>query len=181
MADRDAGYKLSGLVEIDDSYIGASKPGKRGRGAEGKSKVVVGVEVGEDDKPGFAAMRQVQSINKTEISKVVEETLEGDVVAKTDGLNVYRTLDSEMISHRPEVVGGGENAVKVLPWVHTMIANLKGNIRGICHGVSHKHLQRYLSEFCYRFNRRFWEDQLFDRLLTACINTNTITFSELRA
>ena len=75
----------------------------------------------------------------------------------------------------------GKEAPKVLPWVHTLIANIKGNIRGIHHGVSPKHLPRYLAEFCYRFNRRFWEPQMFNRMLHACLNSTTITFSELRA
>jgi hypothetical protein len=67
-----------------------------------------------------------------------------------------------------------------VPWVHTLIANIKGNIRGAYHGVSSKHLKRYLPEFCYHFNRRFWEPQMFDRLLTASVNTSTITYAELR-
>ncbi|MCG7848857.1 MAG: transposase, partial [ANME-2 cluster archaeon] len=62
-----------------------------------------------------------------------------------------------------------------------LISNIKGNIRGTYHGVSSKHLSRYLSEFCYRLNRRFWEPQMFVRLLSACLNCRTITFSELTA
>jgi len=41
---RDAPYKLAGLVEMDDSYFGGSKPGKEGRGALDKAKVIVSVE-----------------------------------------------------------------------------------------------------------------------------------------
>ena len=44
MAERDADYKLADLIELDDTYVGGPKPGKRGRGAAGKSKVVVAVE-----------------------------------------------------------------------------------------------------------------------------------------
>jgi hypothetical protein len=62
-----------------------------------------------------------------------------------------------------------------------MLANIKGNIRGVYKGVANKHLQRYLDEFRYRFNRRFWEDQLFERVLYACLNTPTVTYSELKA
>jgi ISXO2-like transposase domain len=35
---------LSGAVEVDESYIGGVKPGKRGRGAHGKAIVVIAVE-----------------------------------------------------------------------------------------------------------------------------------------
>ena len=38
-------YKLAGLIELDDTYVGGPKPGKLGRGAAGKSKVVVAVEI----------------------------------------------------------------------------------------------------------------------------------------
>jgi len=36
--------RLSGVVEVDESYVGGEKPGRRGRGAEGKALVVVAVE-----------------------------------------------------------------------------------------------------------------------------------------
>jgi hypothetical protein len=76
----------------------------------------------------------------------------------------YSFLDA--LPYRQEwlVPGSGKEAPKVLPWVNTLIANIKGNIRGVLHGVSPKHLPRYLAEFCYRFNRRFWEPQMFNRL-----------------
>ncbi|MCD4810087.1 MAG: transposase [Methanosarcinales archaeon] len=62
-----------------------------------------------------------------------------------------------------------------------MISNIKGNSRGTYHRVSSKHLSRYLSEFCYRFNRRFRESQMFERLLSVCLNCRITTFSELTA
>ena len=40
MADRDILYYLiADLIELDDTYIGGRRPGKRGRGAEGKKPV----------------------------------------------------------------------------------------------------------------------------------------------
>ena len=60
-ADRDAYYQLAGLIEIDDIYFGVPKPGKRSRGAAGKSKVVVAVET-PGNKPRFAALRQVPKL-----------------------------------------------------------------------------------------------------------------------
>ena len=51
LADRDANYKLAGLIEMDDTYFGAPKPGKRGRGAAGKAKVVVAVETPREKSP----------------------------------------------------------------------------------------------------------------------------------
>jgi len=56
---------------------------------------------------------------------------------------------------------------------------VKSFIRGTYHGVSHKHLQSYLSEFCYRFNRRFFEKQMVNHILSAFLNTQQLTFAEL--
>ena len=77
------------------------------------------------------------------------------------------------------VVGQPEKAHILLPWIHKIISNVKGWIRGVHHGIFPKHLQSYLAEFCYKFNRRFWQPQLFNRLLFACVNTSSITFKQL--
>jgi transposase-like protein len=180
MADREAYYKLAGLIEMDDSYFGASKPGKRGRGAAGKAKVVVSVETVKE-KPGFAKMQHVHTVSAHQIHEIAQEVLDEDVVVRTDGWPAYRVLNTHQSTHEPVVVRFGANAVTVLPWVHTLIANVKGNIRGVYHGVSNKHLDRYLAEFCYRFNRRFWESQMFDRILAACVGPGTVSYSELKS
>lgn len=113
--------------------------------------------------------------------RIWQASLNGQIKISHQIRTDYRQLASDPRQHNPHVVGSGTNAVKVLPWVHALIANIKGNIRGVHHGVSPKHLPRYLSEYCYRFNRRFWESQMFNRILNACLSTSTITFAELKA
>jgi hypothetical protein len=72
MAEWDAGYKLVGLIEMDDTYFRAPKPGKRGRGAAGKAKVVVVVALETPaDKPRFAAFSGTKGI----IAKIIYSTL----------------------------------------------------------------------------------------------------------
>lgn len=82
--------------------------------------------------------------------------------------------------HKPVIVGTRENAIKVVPWVHTVINNFNCAIRGVHYGVSSKRLSRYFSEFCYRVNQRFWEPQMFDRILTVCLNSSTIMYAKIR-
>ena len=81
--------------------------------------------------------------------------------------------------HEAVVLKDPINASKKLPWVHILIANVKGILRGVHHGVSPKHLQAYLSEFCWRFSRRRWEGELFDRLLFTAIQGNPLRWREL--
>ena len=46
---------LSGLVEVDETFIGGKKSGKRGRGAEGK--ILVGVAVEDKGDEGIGRIR----------------------------------------------------------------------------------------------------------------------------
>jgi hypothetical protein len=125
-------------------------------------------------------MHMVPKVSGQEIQALVRARRVEEGVVKTDGWQGYSVLDALPYRHEWLVPGSGKEAPQVLPWVHTPITNIKSNIRGVHHGVSPKHLPRYLSEFCHRFNRRFWEPQMFNRMLHACVNTSGITFSELR-
>jgi hypothetical protein len=46
----------------------------------------------------------------------------------------------------------------------------KDFILGTYHGLPKKLLQSYLDEFCYRFRQRYFESELFDRLLIAVVD-----------
>lgn len=176
MRDRDARYKLTHIIEMDDSYFGPSAAGKRGRGAANKSTVVVAVE-NRGTAPGYAAMEVIDSMHSPHLRDFAFRHIEDDQTIKTDKYPSYNILDVAFY-HFGDIVKPQE-AMDKLPWVHILIGNVKSFIRGTYHGVSHKHLQKYLSEFCYRFNRRFNEFQITDRLLTACLSTSTITHTEL--
>ena len=180
MADRDELYRLVGLVEMDEVFIGPQKPGPPGRGAKGKATVVIAVE-SRDKHAGFAVMRHVPNAGGEQILAVVQEKMAAETSIRTDGWSGYRTLARNGYSHEHVVVSKDKSALEKLRWVHVLAANVKGNLRGIYHGVSEKHLNRYLAECCYRFNRRFWDSELFNRTVNACVSTNTMTFAELTA
>jgi hypothetical protein len=58
-----------------------------------------------------------------------------------------------------------ENICKMLPWVHIAISNSKSLFTDTYHGVRREFLQEYLNEYCYKFNRRYFGEDLFDRLI----------------
>jgi hypothetical protein len=192
MADRDARYTLAGLVELDDSFFGP--PGRTsGRGSERKSTVLCAVSLYRDakgrEKPGFAHLQVVEDASAKSIEGFLERlgcgasTAEGRELLekiRTDGWKSYaRAAKDKDLAHCKVILRKPADAGRLLPWVHRVISNTKAVISGAHRGVSEKHLQAYLSEVCYRFNRRFWERELFDRLIRACVATDTITYGEL--
>lgn len=76
MADRDAKYKLAGLVEIDESFYGPSTSVKRGRGAESKAKLIIAISVWKDkkgkEKPGFAHAFVANDASAETIGSILE-------------------------------------------------------------------------------------------------------------
>jgi len=99
---------------------------------------------------------------------------------RTDGWRSYaKAAKNKNLIHCKVVLRDPKAAGRLMPWIHKIISNAKNVIRGAHRGVSEKHLQAYLSEITYRFNRRFWEKELFDRLIQACVSAETITYKKL--
>ncbi|MCK4829496.1 transposase, partial [bacterium] len=112
-----------------------------------------------------------------------KKTEEGQQIFKSilsDGWRSYSkaTRGKDLVYYRV-ILRDPKAEGKLLPWVHKAVANAKSLIRGTNRGVSDKHLNSYLAEICYRFNRRFWEKELFDRLVQTCVTFETMTYSEI--
>jgi hypothetical protein len=192
MFDRDARYQLAGLIEMDESFFGP-RGTKRGRGSERKSIVLCAVSLYKDhngkERPGFAHMRIVDNASTENIEDFLKRlgcgvnTNEGKHLIeaiRSDGWKSYeKAIKNNELLHYKVILHDPKAAGKLLPWVHRVIANAKDVVIGTHRGVSNKRLESYLSEICYRFNRRFWEKELFDRLVQACVSTTTITYADL--
>ncbi len=181
MAKRDARYKLSGSIEMDEMYIGSSIEGKkRGRGEQTPVLAAVSSVIGEKGKEymGFARLRAVKAIDGETIVKFAKDTIEPGSRVRSDGLSVYPALDKHGFVHKPEIIKKRKAHV-ILPHVHIYVSNLRSFVLGTYHGLDETHLQQYLDEFCYRFNRRRHYYELFDRLFLACLEKEEMPFSAL--
>ncbi len=177
MADRNALYMLSGLVEIDDFYIGApSENGKRGRGTD-KNQVLVALSKNTKGHPLYAKMEVIDNMKKETVEEFVMENIETKSTLQSDGHRTFPTLKDNYTIEAKKF--SPKEDPKHLKWIHTIISNLKTFVSGTFHGLDSRHLQCYLDGFCYRFNRRNFVGEWFNRLLHSCLSTNTINYSEL--
>ena len=179
MSQRDAGYQLAGLVELDDSFFGApTEGGKRGRGTD-KTPVIVGVSLDKQGRPLYVKMSVADSIDGKTLKAFAKANISSGSSIFSDGLSPYNAL-AEDYTHEPLAFDSEKNPDH-LKWLHTMLSNAKAFIGGTYHGLDKKHLQAYLDEFCFRTNRRKFKGQLFNRLVSACVSTKTITYKQLIA
>lgn len=144
---------LHGTVDIDETYIGGEKHGKRGRGAHGKALVVVMVEA-KDSRIGRIRLKQVADASAESLEDAIKTAVEPGSVIHTDGWEGYSRLSD--IGYVHEVVRKdsaiGQN---LLPKVNRVVALLKRWLLGTYQGrVSTDYLGYYLDEFTFRFNRR---------------------------
>lgn len=170
---RSGRERLTGRVEIDEAYIGGQKAGARGRGAEGKTLVLVAVEGTEGLKLGRVRFRCVESLDRQAVDSFALDYVEPGSKIVTDGLSIYGNLKAAGFDHWPHVVGsGGDTDRKHLEHVHLVISLVKRWLGGTHQGaVSPSHLQVYLDEFSFRFNRRLSKHRgkLFYRLMQQAV------------
>ena len=176
--------RLSGRVEVDETYVGGQKAGTRGRGAEGKTLVLVAVE-GDQKKLGRVRFRCIQTVDHATVAAFVHDYIEPGAKVITDGLNAYDGLAAAGFDHRAHVLSTGHpSSRRQLEHVHLVISLLKRWLVGTHQGaVTPAHLQDYLNEFAFRFNRRLSQHRgkLFHRLMQQAVTTRPPAVKNLYA
>lgn len=174
--------RLSGVVEVDEIFIGGERPGKRGRGAAGKALVVIAAQEAEQGI-GRIRLRRVSDAAGESLEPAVWEMIEPGTEVHTDGWRGYSGLDELGYNHK--VIRSNPHLGKnLLPLANRVASLLQRWLLGTHQGaVQHSHLDYYLDEFTFRFNRRTSQSRglLFYRLLTQAIDLGPVLETELRA
>lgn len=162
--------RLSGVVEVDETYLGGVRSGKRGRGAANKTLVMIAAE-DKNNRVGRIRLRRIPDASANSLTLATKESVEPGSVVRTDGWGGYNQISSSGYQRkiiRPEAVVG-EN---LLPLVNRVAALLKRWLLGTHQGAVHvSHLDYYLDEFTFRFNRRSSRSRgkLFYRLVERAV------------
>jgi transposase-like protein len=174
--------RLSGEVEVDETFVGGVDPGGGRRHVGKKALVVLAAEV-RGRAIGRIRMRRVADSSADSLLPFVQDAVEPGSTVITDGLQSYRGLPKLGYSHDRRVrLGSGESADALLPRVHRAASLLKRWLLGTHQGaVSREHLDYYLDEFTFRFNRRAsrHRGKLFYRLLEQAVAVDPAPYAAM--
>lgn len=174
--------KLTGEIEVDETWIGGRQAGlKGGRQRRGRKALLVALAVERrykaprvDGKPhaqpvylGRLRAEIVPDASQATLTAFLERSAEPGSTIISDAWQGYGALppafDHQTINQSAlERAGFDPNAV---PGIHRVIGNLKAWLIGTHHGVGADHLDFYLNEFIFRFNRGFHPMARFATLL----------------
>jgi transposase-like protein len=176
MVDANA-PKLTGVVEIDETYIGGKQRGQKGKR---KNKDVV---IGVRERGGEVRLVHTKDATAASLREVADKHISKDAQAimtdENPGYNFrltrLRNVRHARIKHKDHVYVKGDVHTNT---VESAFSLLKRGLIGSFHQVSIKHLQRYLNEFGYRFNRREDAD-LFEQTVSRMAGVKPMPYAKL--
>ena len=173
--------RLSGIIEVDETYVGGPDQGADGRGTE-KPLVVVATQL-DGKRIGRIRMCRVPDATGPSLLGFIADSIEPGSLIHTDGWESYKALPQKGYRHTVSKLRGKSGlAFQLLPHVHLVVSLLKRWLLGTLHGrVSPEHLDYYLDEFTFRFNRRTSASRgkLFYRLLQQAVQVPPAPYREI--
>ena len=178
---------LTGVLEMDETFVGGSYRGKSGKTHRGKHTKEKQIVVGIKQRGGVLRFFKAEDISSGTLAKYIRENVSHDVeVIMTDEWNAYPKAmiqagvhgsKHETIKHKDGIYAMGDITTN---GIESAFSLLKRGIVGSWHKVSAKHLPAYLNEMCFRFNRRN-SHTLFIETLQHMITADPLSYEKLTA
>ena len=139
--------QFNGEIEVDESYFGGHRKGKRGRGARGKV-------------PGFGILKGggrvftkiIPDAKAATLMPIIQEKIMPDGIVYTDGLSSYNVLDISEFKHyrinHSELFAESHNHIN---GIENFWNQAKRHMRRF-NGILKEHFLLFLKECEWRFN-----------------------------
>src|SRR5438445_1512168 len=180
-AMQDGANLLTGVVEVDETYVGG-KVRRKGKPFIKKEKK--DVVLGLIERGGKLKLVPVKDNKMAIIEPVIREHVGPDATLQTDESSIYYIIGKRHFPDRHRTInhtssyGFGDIHTNT---IENAFSLLKRGIYGTFHKVSSKHLGRYCNEFSYRFNRRGEQLAMFDGTLNKLLWGKALPYKTLTA
>jgi transposase len=146
---------LFGEIEVDESYFGGKRKGKRGRGAAGKVPVF-----GILKRGGRVYTKIVPNVTSATLMPILEQKIVPDSIVFTDSLHSYNVLDVSDFHHvrinHSELFAQGRNHIN---GIENFWNQAKRHLRKF-NGIPREQFGLFLKECEWRFNTPDPKEQL---------------------
>jgi transposase-like protein len=175
---------LSGIVEMDETYVGGKLHGRDARRFHNSNKEIV---VGIKQRGGDLRFFHAEDVKSGTLAQYIKDNISQDCeVVITDELTSYplaiRQAGIHGLRHETVNHSAGEfvNGDMTPNGIESAFSLLKRGIIGSWHKVSAKHLSAYLDEMTFRFNNRA-NPYLFRDTLLKLIEAPVLEYKKLTA
>jgi len=172
---------LTGVVELDQSFVGGRSTGKRGPSSD-KAPITIAVERDERGRLGRVRLELADRVGGLDMIEFACKVVTPGATIRTDGARMFTRLADRGFIHESTPGYSAPDLDAVMPGPHLVSSLLKRWTVGTLHyRVSRQHLPYYLDEFTFRFNRRTSKARgmLFYRLLQQAVDTDPHPLKEL--
>ena len=153
--------KLNGELELDESYFGGRRKGKRGRGANNKA-----IAFGILERKGKIHTIIVPNVKEDTLMDAIKQKTKKGSVFYTDGFKSYNSLQlygkHNVIDHKKDLVKGKNH----INGIESFWAYAKERFHKY-HGINKKNYPFYVKEMEFRFNHR--NENVYKLLVDICI------------
>jgi len=174
--------RLSGEIEVDETYLGGLEEGVAGRETYKKALVVIAAQA-DGKRIGRIRMRRIPDAGGEGLLSFISDVVEPGSLVHTDGWPGYNGVIAAGYRHKVTILKqSATSASELLPRVHLVVSLLKRWILGTHQGaINPAHLDGYLDEYTFRFNRRTSSSRgkLFYRLLQNAMKTDPAPYKKI--
>jgi transposase-like protein len=166
--------KLTGTVEVDETYVGGHYD-KRRKYRPFEKQAIMGMI----ERHGKLEVKAIPHNGRKILVPIVENRVSRDATLMTDEWRGYKSLDKEyhheVVKHSIEEWVRGDAHTNSIENAWSLF---KRSIVGSFHQISKKHVESYLDEFEWRFNGRK-NPYLFRDTMVRLLNSSKMEYKEL--